>query len=203
MNQIRQQEHADFTSNKADLEKGLEGVKMGLKILMEYYSSDSTAHTNAAGAGTGIIGLLEVVESDFTKGLAGAISTEDAAEAAYQQQTQLNKIEKASKDKDVEYKTRESTSLDKTVAELSSDRTGVQAELDAVLEYLSKLQGRCIAKAETYSERKARREAEMAGLKEALQILESETALVQQQVRRQRTLRGSATPRQGRLAAAP
>jgi len=201
IDQIRQQEHADFASSKAELEKGLEGIKMGLKILREYYSSaDSAAHTTAAGAGTSIIGLLEVVESDFTKGLAGAISAEDAAEAAFEQQTQMNKIEKVSKDKDVEYKTRESTSLDKTVAELSSDRTGVQAELDAVLEYLSKLQERCIAKAETYSERQARREAELAGLKEALQILESETALVQQRARRQRTLRGRAALGQGRLS---
>lgn len=199
MDKIRQQEHGDFVSNKADLEKGLAGVKMGLKILREYYSSSDTAHAAAKGAGTSIIGLLEVVESDFAKGLAGAMSTEDAAEAAYQQQAQMNKFEKTSKGKDVEYKTKESVNLDKTVAELSSDRAGVQAELDAVLEYLAKLQERCIAKAETYSERKARREAELAGLKEALEILESETALVQQRARRHHTLRGAS--QQGRLVA--
>merc|ERR1719277_2098509 len=193
MDKIRQEEHSDFASSKADLERGLGGVKMALKILREYYSSsDSAAHAAAKGAGTGIIGLLEVVESDFTKGLAGAISTEDAAEAAYQQQTQMNRFEKTSKDKDVVYKTKEAAYLDKSAAELSSDRAGVQAELDAVLEYLSKLQERCIAKAETYSERKARREAELAGLKEALEILESETALVQQRARRHHTLRGAA-----------
>merc|ERR1712085_97208 len=36
-----------------------------------------------------------------------------------------------------------------------------------------------IAKAETYASRKARFQAEIAGLKQALDILESETALVQ------------------------
>jgi len=201
MDKIRIEEHEDFASNKADLEKGLAGVKMALKILREYYSSaDTAAHTAAKGAGSSIIGLLEVVESDFTKGLAGAMSTEDAADAAYQQQTQMNKIEKTSKSQDVEYKTKEFNYLDKTAAELSSDRAGVQAELDAVLEYLAKLQDRCIAKAETYSERKARREAELAGLKEALEILESETALVQQQAKRHHTLRGAAS-RQGHLVA--
>merc|ERR1711860_76161 len=38
---------------------------------------------------------------------------------------------------DVKYKTKESKGLDKTSAELSSERTGVQAELDAVSEFLA------------------------------------------------------------------
>merc|ERR1712127_844309 len=93
------------------------------------------------------------------------------------------------KDQDVKYKTKESKRLDKYSSELSADLTGVQAELDAVLEYLSKIEGECIAKAESYAARKARFESEIAGLKEALSILESETALVQR--RSQRVLRGS------------
>jgi len=57
-------------------------------------------------------------------------------------------------------------------------------ELGAVDEYYSKLKDRCIAKPETYEERKARREAEIQGLKQALSILESETAFVQRQSHR-------------------
>ena len=71
---------------------------------------------------------------------------------------------------DVKYKTKESKDLDKAVAESSSDRSTVQEELDAVLEYYSKIKGECIAKAEPYAERKERREAEIAGLKEAPEI---------------------------------
>merc|ERR1719359_1901929 len=56
-------------------------------------------------------------------------------------------------------------------------------ELTAVLEYYEKLKDRCIAKPETYEERKRRREAEIAGLKEALQILEEEAAFVQRGAR--------------------
>ena len=42
------------------------------------------------------------------------------------------------------------------------------------MEYWEQLQPMCIAKPEPYAERKKRREAEIAGLKEALTILEEE-----------------------------
>ena len=73
-------------------------------------------------------------------------------------------------------------------ANFSTDREGVQSELDATLEYLAGLDKKCTYKVETYAERKARRESEVAGLKNALEILESETALVQTQA--SRALRG-------------
>jgi len=178
MDQMRQQENKDYTKNKADMQQGLEGVKIALKVLREYYAQDK-AHAAAEGAGANIIGLLEVVESDFSKGLAEMTAAEESAQATYDTETKENEIEKTTKDQDVAYKTKESTGLDKAVAEASSDRSGVQTELDAVNEYLSTLKKECSEVAETYAERKARFEAEIAGLKEALQILESETALLQ------------------------
>merc|ERR1712024_277491 len=87
------------------------------------------------------------------------------------------------------YKSKESSDLDKTSGELSADRSSVQAELDAVVDYLSKIESECIQKAETYASRANRRDAEIAGLKEALQILESATALIQQRASRH-ALRG-------------
>jgi len=130
---------------------------------------------------------LEVVESDFSKELAEIVATEENAVATYKAETNENEIEKATKEQDVKYKSKEATDLDKEVAEASSDRDAVKAELDAVLKYLASLEKQCIEKAETYAERKAHREAEIAGLKEALTILESETALVQKS---HHTLRG-------------
>merc|ERR1712060_629284 len=183
MDRLRREENAAFTASKAELEKGLTGIKLALKILNEYYGSEGKAHEAAEGAGSSIISLLEVCEADFTKDLAQITSDEGLAASEHEQASKDNEIERNAKESDVKYKNKEASDLDKTSGELSADRAGVQAELDAVLEYLSRIEAECIEKAETYANRKARREAEIAGLKEALQILESETALVQKRVR--------------------
>merc|ERR1719362_2685963 len=112
MSQMRAQENKDYVKNKAEMEQGLKGVKIALKVLREYYSQDK-AHAAADGAGASIIGFLEVVESDFTKGLAEMTAAEESAQSAYETQTKDNEIEKATKEMDVAYKTKESTGLDK------------------------------------------------------------------------------------------
>jgi hypothetical protein len=178
MEKLRQEEHSEYTTNKADMEQGIQGVQSALTILREYYAKDGKAHAAAEGASTSIIGLLEVCLSDFTKGLAEMMSTEDAAATSYARATQENKLETTTKNQDVKYKSAESARLDKAVAEATSDRSGAQDELAAVLEYRTKLKEQCIAKAEPYAERKARRDAELAGLKQALEILDGQ-ALIQ------------------------
>mmetsp|Transcript_3373 Transcript_3373/g.6871 ORF Transcript_3373/g.6871 Transcript_3373/m.6871 type:complete len:104 (+) Transcript_3373:1881-2192(+) len=85
-----------------------------------------------------------------------------------------DKLDSTTKSGGVKYKTQEIGQLEKAVAENTDSRDGVSEELDAVLEYLSKLNDQCIAKPEPYEERKRRREAELDGLKNALQVLEGE-----------------------------
>lgn len=174
---LRQEEHAAFTANKAEMEQGIEGVETAIKIIREYYSKEGKAHTAADGASGGIVGILQVCLSDFTKGLAEMMTAEDTAATQYAQTTQANKLETATKGQDVKYKAAESVGLDKAVAEATSDRSSARDELDAVMEYLSKLKEQCVAKAESYSERKARRDAEIAGLEQALEILENQAFL--------------------------
>merc|ERR1719436_2037149 len=181
---MRAEEHETFLSNKVDMEKGLEGVKVALKILTEYYAKNDKDHAAAEGAGAGIIGLLEVCESDFSKGLAEYTGAEDSAKSAYDQQTKDNEIEKTTKDQDTKYKVKESKDLDKAVAEASSDRMGVNTELDAVQKYLDTLHADCDESTEPYEEQVRRRTSEIAGLREALTILEGEAVLLQQNARR-------------------
>jgi len=179
MDTLRQEEKTAFEENKAEMEQGIEGVKLALKVLREYYAKGDKGHDAGEGAGAGIIGMLEVVESDFSKGLEELISAEESAIAEYEKTTQENKVAKATKEQDVKYKTQEAKALDKAVSEATSDRAGVQTELDSVLEYYEKLKPMCISKPEPYEERKKRREEEIAGLKNALSILEGEAVLLQ------------------------
>jgi len=205
MDSIRSEQHADYTKAKADLELGLSGVGKALDVLRDYYGGasaliqdDSAAfmqqpakpekHSQKSGAGQSIIGILEVCESDFSDNLAKEEMAESDAASEYEKITQENKVAKTTKDQDVKYKTQEFKALDKEIAELSGDKDTLSTELGAVNEYYSKLRERCVAKPESYEDRKARREEEIAGLKEALQVLEEETAFVQR--KRKGGLRG-------------
>jgi len=149
----------------------------------------TTRHSSADGAGSGIIGLLEVCESDFSKGLAEMTAAEEAAVSEYDKLSKENEITKATKEQDAKYKGKEAKGLDKDTAEATADRSGVQDELDAVNQYYAGIKERCIAKAETYEEKVKRRTAEIAGLKQALQILEGEAVLLQRSTKH--TLRGA------------
>mmetsp|Transcript_20640 Transcript_20640/g.30427 ORF Transcript_20640/g.30427 Transcript_20640/m.30427 type:complete len:332 (-) Transcript_20640:116-1111(-) len=210
MDKIRQEQHSDYLVAKADLEDGLKGVRGALRKIRDYYpdkmeASASFAQTDsfmgqpappvkfekATDASSGIIGLLTVCEGDFAKNLAKEETQEADSAANYEKMTQENKVTKVSKSQDVKFKTQESKSLDATISEISTDKDTVSSELSAVNDYLAKLQERCVAKPETYEERKARRDAEIDGLKQALSVLEDETAFVQ---RKRRSFRGALVP---------
>merc|ERR1719188_2737204 len=161
------------------MEQGIEGVKKALKVLKEYYAKEDKSHEAAEGAASGIIGLLEVCESDFTKGLTEMTAQEETAAADYDTYVKEDEVATVKKQQDVKYKTQEAAGLDKFVSELSTDLETVTDELTAVLKGLEKLEEMCVAKAEPYAERKARPESEIAGLKQALEILEGQAAFLQ------------------------
>jgi len=205
MDRIRSETHAEYGQAKADLELGLSGVRKALTALRDYYGNAASMlqgeikagsfmeqpaapvlHSKSGGAGGSIIDILEVVESDFATNLAKEESEEADAQSEYEKVSHENAVTKELKEQDVKYKTLSSKSEDATVAEYSSDRETTNTELSAVLDFYTKIKERCIAKPERYEERKRRREAEINGLKEALSILEDETALVQ---RKRRALR--------------
>lgn len=182
---------AAYAAAKADYDSGLEGVGLALQVLRDYYaaSDDSVEllqarkHNKASGDASGIIGLLEVIESDFSRDLTQAVAAEDESQREYDTMTQETKVATATKRTAVAYKEKDGKQTAALHAGFQDDRGTAQTELAAILEYWDKLQPICIAKAEPYAERKKRREAEIAGLKQALEILESESATSFLQVR--------------------
>merc|ERR1719215_2241722 len=104
-----QKELADLAKLTAEMEQGLKGVKLALKILNEYYAKAGKSHGSSDGAGGGIVGMLEVIESDFTKGITEMVAGEQMAADTYEKETKENAVEKTTKEQDVKYKTKEFT----------------------------------------------------------------------------------------------
>merc|ERR1719253_1871834 len=79
------------------------------------------------------------------------VEMQEADEAsAYEETTEANKLTTAAKNQDVKYKTQEAAGLDKSITELSNDRSTTSSELASVNGYYTKLQGRCVAKPTPY-----------------------------------------------------
>jgi len=188
MDSIRRETQANFDVAQAELTQGLTGVRKALGVLRDYYGGAAALvqqpaapqqHAAASGAGGSIINILEVCESDFATNLAKEEAENADAQSEYEKTTQENTVSKTMKSQDAKYKAAEAVGLDKTISELSGDRDTSNTELAAVMEYYGQIKERCVAKPETYEERKARREAEISGLKDALAILENEAAFLQ------------------------
>merc|ERR1711904_361399 len=141
-------------------------------------SSNSDKPDNS-GAGASIISMLEVIESDFSKSLAEAQTDEDDAQEEYDKTTMQNKLDKAQKEKDVKRKSQQIVALEQELGQMRSELNSKHRELDAVLEYWKTITAKCVVPPETFEERMRRRQAEIDGLKEALRILETETAMIQ------------------------
>jgi len=180
---IRTQESTDNKKAIADFSQSADAVVRAMGVLKSFYegaallqTSSKTARPSFGGAksdtGSSIISVLEVAESDFTRLLAETETAEDAAADAYSKQTKENEVSRATKEADAKAKASEIKSLTVQLGHSNEDHASTSAELDAVLAYIEKLRPQCEEKAMSYEEKKAAREAEIAGLKEALEILE-------------------------------
>jgi len=188
---IRQAEKTEFVKVEKDYSESEEACAAAIQALREYYEGASLVEVSAhsgmqATRGEGIIGLLEVAESDFAKLLAEARTVEETAAADYETLTQEQKMAKATKEVDVKGKRSELKSVNTALANYNGDKEGVSAELDAVVAYLAELKPQCETEVETYAERKAARESEITGLKDALNILSGDGIAFMQVGRRLR-----------------
>merc|ERR1719263_1668343 len=132
--------------------------------------------------------MLETMAGEFQKTVAELQSTEDQAQKAYDEMIQDNKVAKTSKDMEITGSKSELSMLEVRIGESTEDKKLATKEMAAINAYILKLKPTCEGRVVSFEERQAKREAEIAGCKEALQILEDTTdsiGLVQvQSVRR-------------------
>jgi len=176
---LRNKEHEEYLKASKDYKDSAEAVASAISVLQEYYSSGSFVQSKQApelgGAKTDIadtiMGMLEVAESDFTSLLAEAEASEREAQSSYDKLTKQNALTKAANEEEVKGKEGKVKSEETALLNYKEDYATTGKELDSVLAYLDKLKPQCETKVMTYAERVAKREAEIAGLKEALEIL--------------------------------
>ena len=170
-------------TSSSDYKQAAEAVANAIQVLSDYYNKGSflqvaakvgqpdfnSAKTDVAGT---IMEMLEVAESDFTRMLAESEAAESSAQSNYDKLVQDNKVSKAAKTEEIKGKGGETKRLATSLLNYKEDHATTSKELDAVLSYLDKLKPQCETKVMTYAERVAKREQEIEGLKDALEILE-------------------------------
>jgi chromosome segregation ATPase len=182
---VRQEEHEEYLKASKDFKDSAAAVAKAIDVLSEYYGSAfvqvRSKQPEFGGAkgdvGSTIVSVLEVAESDFTSLLAESEADESSAQEAYDKLTSENAVTKATKTGDIKGKTSEVKQLEVALGNYKENHATTSDELDAVLAYLDKLKPQCETKVMSYAEKKAKREQEIAGLKEALTILSGEAFL--------------------------
>mmetsp|Transcript_25490 Transcript_25490/g.64205 ORF Transcript_25490/g.64205 Transcript_25490/m.64205 type:complete len:274 (-) Transcript_25490:519-1340(-) len=188
--ELRTAEKAENEATIKDAAAGADAVKRALVILKEFYDNQGSAallqqHRQvpemAAYRGMqdgrgGVIGMLEVIESDFTR-----LRTETEANehtAAKEYSSFMKESEAAKKQKhEVEFQLR----LDKDQEEfeksrLEKDLASVQEELKHANAYFDELKPSCVQVHVSFEERVQARKEEIEALKEAYKILHAKSA---------------------------
>jgi len=185
---LRQEEKEENTQTIADAQEAQTAVAQALTVLKEFYAKagDATAllqqqpeapeifdspYKGMQSENGGVIGMLEVIESDFAR----LESETKAAEATQQKEYDTfmteSKVDKAEKETSIEHKAAKKQDESQALTTQREDLEMTQKELDAALAYFDKLKPSCVDSDVSYDDRVSRRKEEIESLQEALRIL--------------------------------
>jgi hypothetical protein len=181
----RQTEKAKNEHAIADAQAGSEAVKQAIVVLREFYSSQAgflqvrrqvpemAAYKGMQNSKTGVVGMLEVIQSDFMRLEADTKSAETLAAREYDEFMTDAKADKLQKhEAEVKLKLdKDQSEFDKS--QLSKDLAANEEELAKANEYYEYLKPNCLEVKVNYEDRVARRKEEIEALKEAYKILNS------------------------------
>lgn len=198
---LRESESAENANTVATAKEGKGGVEIALKVLEDFYASAGGAafaqytppladrsgktvgdlapdsfegdYKGSQSESKGIVGMLEVILSDFDR----TIETVSAEEAAAKEEYDAFK---ATSQEDIDTKSADKVTKEERVvaikSELLTNTDDLKTETDKLAvakDSLAALKKQCIDGEETYEERVAKRQKEIEALKEAHDILEN------------------------------
>jgi len=143
-------------------------IDKGHKAGQQTFGKKYTGQQDQAG---GVMAMLEVILSDFANLEADTKAAEAASQEAYDSFAVESKKNKAMKLKKIEMDNADKAAAEQQVAEDTKDMKGTQDELIAADRYYAKLVPQCIDQGQSFEERTASRESEIASLKQALELL--------------------------------
>merc|ERR1719401_1990408 len=131
---------------------------------------DEAYKGDQSGAG-GVVGMLEVIKSDFVRTIKETEKAEDEAEQDHKTFTAETTASQKSKEESEKAKKKEKSDLDK---EFDAEKDNLDKKTDTLvttIEELIELKKTCVDTGMSYEERVERREDEIASLRKALCIL--------------------------------
>mmetsp|Transcript_124681 Transcript_124681/g.285621 ORF Transcript_124681/g.285621 Transcript_124681/m.285621 type:complete len:689 (+) Transcript_124681:77-2143(+) len=185
----RTAEKAKNQATISDAKEAQAAVSNALAVLKEFYDKASEASALVQGApddapetftepykgmqgqSGGVLGMLEVILSDFARLEEDTTASEAAAQEEYKTFMSDSKTDLATKNADVKGKTDKITRQDESISQTRESLAATEKELDAAQEYYEKLKPGCVSGGVNYDDRVKQREAEVQSLKEALKIL--------------------------------
>jgi len=186
---IREEEKAKNAATIADAKAAQEAVAKALGVLKDFYekAGDATAlmqlgfrqpevfsdepYQGMGGAKGGVVGMIEVIQSDFARLESETSAGEAEAQKQYDEFMTDSSMDKGAKSTAIEHKTGKKQNHEQSLQEAKTDLDGTQKELDAALTYYEKLKPSCVDQGESFEDRVARRKEEIQSLNEALRIL--------------------------------
>merc|ERR1719271_1899127 len=168
-------------------------VEQAIKVLDEFYKTAAKATVLVQGVeddipdagfsgsykgkqaeSGGIIGMLEVIQSDFDRTIKETEAAEKKAQQEFIEFERTTKTSLAQKTVAKETKEDELANLKTAHSDNMDDLMATQDLFDKAIQELEELKPACVDTGMSYEERVARREQEIEALKEALCILDKE-----------------------------
>merc|ERR1712194_173281 len=195
--ELREKEKAENLQRIEDAGAGKAAVEQALNVLKQFYQAqgflqfvpensdrdgqtlvdkspevfDSEYH-GSQQASKGILGLLEVILSDFDRTESTVTGEESQSESDFQAFKTANELDTETKEGAVETKEGQITQIEADLLDLKDDLKDAEDDHSAANKELDTLHKICVAGEETYEERVAARNKEIEALKEAMTILD-------------------------------
>merc|ERR1719510_1726225 len=154
---LRQEEKEKNEQTIADAKEAQAAVAQALTVLKEFYvkAGEATAllqqpeifdspYKGMQSENGGVVGMLEVIESDFARLEADTKAAEASAQKEYDTFMTDSKVDKSAKETDIEHKTTKKQDQNQALTTKKEDLEGTQNELDAALAYFDKLKPSCV-----------------------------------------------------------